>query len=331
MGTQPFDNYKNEGVEYDYIIGATVQVGGISKENISSILQLIKDEDLLAMFFKSVARGRVYPKVEYLNNKLHFTFGISLIDAEEHPTSKDIIKEIKDFIISLNKNIEDTDLNIKESDIKVDIITEEFDIYNVDKKLVTEGALSFTKGNNTVYIKLTEDGMVEHNVNNELIETYPFAKLKLIRECRQLIQDGYILGVILTEDTNVANRLDNPDEIKQELEQQIADVDEIQELKSELDNKLDELVEENLEIENKIVEFPVTEFTTKPLSSEDELNLTENLTNEQQDWILQYICDDIMDFEKLLRDFIITLSISTEPIISINEFIKQLRSIITSK
>ena len=198
----------------------------------------------------------------------------------------------------------------------------------MDKKLVTEGALSFTKGNNTVYIKLTEDGMVEHNVNNELIETYPFAKLKLIRECRQLIQDGYILGVILTEGTNVANRLDNPEEIKQELEQH---VDEIQELKSELDNKLDELVEENLEIENKIVEFPVTEFTTKPLSSEDELNLTENLTNEQQDWILQYICDDIMDFEKLLRDFIITLSISTEPIISINEFIKQLRSIITSK
>ena len=69
MSNQPFDNYKNMGVEYDYIIGASVKVEDMLEESISSILKLISDEDLLAMYFKSLARGRVYPKVEYLNNK----------------------------------------------------------------------------------------------------------------------------------------------------------------------------------------------------------------------------------------------------------------------
>lgn len=318
---QPYDMYKNE-VEFDYIIDANVKVEDVTNEVISSIIQLIRDEDLLAIYFKSVALGRVYTKVEYIDDKLQFIFGISLIDAPKQPTKKDIIKEVENFIFALNKNIEDIDLGIEESDIKMDIISENCNINNLDKKLVTEGTLSFKNENNQVYMKLTDDGMVEYNVNDELIETYPFAKLKLARECRKLIQDGYVLYETVDFD-----KIDNTEEIKQDLEQQISDVDEIQELKNELDNKIDNLVEENVEIDLPDT-FPTTEFTIKKLSIEDELDLEHNLTNEQQDWILAKLCDDILDFEKLLRDFIEVLSINTEPIISINEFIKEIKSMI---
>ena len=95
MSTQPFDYYKNKDVEYDYILNAVVNVGVIDDNITPAIIQLLNNEDLLDMYFEKVSLGRVYGKVEYINNKLHFVFGISLIDATERPTSKEVIKYIR--------------------------------------------------------------------------------------------------------------------------------------------------------------------------------------------------------------------------------------------
>ena len=74
MSNQPFNYYKNKDVEYDFILSASVNLGETSEEVLPEIISLIKDEDLLAMYFDKIALGRVYPKVEYLNGKLYFTY-----------------------------------------------------------------------------------------------------------------------------------------------------------------------------------------------------------------------------------------------------------------
>lgn len=253
MSSQPFDDYKNKGVEYDYILSASVKVDDLQYDSIISLIQFIKDEDFMAMYFTKIALGRVYTKVEYLNNKLHFTFGISLVDAKERPTSKDLIENIKDFILSLNKNIEQTpELKIKESDIKVEIITENKSLENIDKVLVNESAIQFNRGKDTQKLYLTSDGVVEKYHNDSLIGTMPFSKLGVIRESKSLVADGYELTLtgwqdIMTEATipNQNNdnqvtltKLDDKENVKQELQQEIQDVDELQALKDELEDKI---------------------------------------------------------------------------------------------
>lgn len=264
MSTQPFDYYKNKDVEYDYILNAVVNVGVIDDNITPAIIQLLNNEDLLDMYFEKVSLGRVYGKVEYINNKLHFVFGISLIDATERPTSKEVIKYIKDFILSLNKNVENKELNIKESDIKVDIITEnKYSLDNIDKKLVNESIVSFNRNNDVQSLSLTSDGIVERYANGVLCGTMPFSKLGIIRECKSLVADGYTLTWLesgfdkLNEATISTNQddnsvLDNPEQVKKDLEQNIKDVDEIQNLQNELEDKLDTL-NEDIESNNEYV------------------------------------------------------------------------------
>ena len=43
---QPFDDYKNKGVEYDYILSASVKIG-IVDNIIPNLINLLKDEDFL--------------------------------------------------------------------------------------------------------------------------------------------------------------------------------------------------------------------------------------------------------------------------------------------
>lgn len=258
MSKQPFDSYVNEGVEYDYILSASVNAGTI--ENIvPAIIQLLNNEDLLKIYFEKVALGRVYGKVEYINDKLQFTFGISLVDAEEKPTTKEILQNIKDFILSLNKNIENTELNIKESDIKMDIITEnKFDLDNIDKTLVNESVVSFNRNNDVQSLTLTSDGIIERYSNGILSGTFPFSKLGVVRECKSLVADGYTLTwtdrgtgslreATITNPNNDENKItlnDDPEQIKKDLQQDIKDVDEIQGLKDELEDKLNQLNED---------------------------------------------------------------------------------------
>lgn len=254
---QPFDDYKNKGVEYDYILSASVKIG-IVDNIIPNLINLLKDEDFLKIYFPDIALGRVYGKVEYINEKLQFTFGISLVDAKQRPTSKDLSQNIKDFILSLNKNIETPKLDIKESDIIVDIITENKNyLDNIDKKLVNEGKISFTRLNEVQSFELTSDGIVERYINGNLCNTMPFSKLGVLRECKALVTDGYTLTLntwqdvkteaeIKTDKNSIDNdiTLDNPEETKKELQQNIKDVEEIQNLKDELEDKLDTLNED---------------------------------------------------------------------------------------
>ncbi len=251
MSSQPFDSYKNKGVEYDYILQASVKLKEFNDDSKAQLSSLLTNEDFLGIYFTQIALGRVYSKYEYLNDKLHFTFGISLVDAPEKVTSKDLIDDIKEFILSLNKNIIQTPkLKIKEGDIKVEILSENKAIIdNIDKRLVNEGTISFTNGNNVQSLVLTSDGIVEKYVNNTLNNTMPFSKLGVIRECKSLIANGYSLTLkteaeIQNNNSDTSNVLDNPEQTKQELQQDIKDIDEIQDLKDELEDKLDTLYEE---------------------------------------------------------------------------------------
>lgn len=259
MSSQPFDDYKNKGVEYDYILSASVKVTKMTYNSLVTLMQLIKDEDFMAIYFTKIALGRVYGKFEYLNDKLHFTFGISLVDAKEYVSSKDLSTNIKDFILGLNKNIEQTpELKIKESDIKVEIISENKSIDNIDKVLVNESAIQFNRGNDTQKLYLTSDGVVEKYLNENLIGTMPFSKLGVIRESKSLLADGYTLtwvdrgtgnlneATITNPNNNDSISLDDdPEQIKQDLQQEIQDVEEIQTLKDELEDKLDTLNEDD--------------------------------------------------------------------------------------
>lgn len=250
MSSQPFDSYKNEGVEYDYILQASVKLEEFNDNSKAQLSSLLTNEDFLGIYFTQIALGRVYSKYEYLNDKLHFTFGISLVDAPEKVTSKDLIDDIKEFILSLNKNIIQTPkLKIKEGDIKVEILSENKAIIdNIDKRLVNEGTISFTNGNNVQSLVLTSDGIVEKYINNTLNNTMPFSKLGVIRECKSLIASGYSLTLKteaeIQNNIDNSNVLDNPEQTKQELQQDIKDIDEIQDLKDELEDKLDTLYEE---------------------------------------------------------------------------------------
>ena len=334
MGSQPFDYYKDKDVEYDFILSASVNLGETSEEVLPEIISLIKDEDLLAMYFDKIALGRVYPKVEYLNNKLHFTFGISLVDAKERPTSKDLIKNINNFILSLNKNLEDKDIKIKEGDIKVEVITENksnFD--NIDKVLVSENNLYFSRGNDTQRFKLTDDGIVEKYLNENLQETFPFSKLGLSRECKTLVTEGYTLTMKLNE-ANITNttatgsseddKLDisDPEKTKQDLQQNIKDVEEIQDLKNELDDKMANLMEESIKPNEK---FPSTDFSSEPILYQDldVETFNKELTPEQKAYINTYLgtIEEFVDAMLLLYN---EVGNGVDPMISIDDYVEEL-------
>ena len=265
MASQPFDYYKSKNVEYDYVLQATVKVKEFTSNDTLSLL--LNDEDLLGMYFPQVGLGRVYSKFEYFDDKLHFTFGISLVDARDTVNSKILEQDIKDFLISLNKNLEqEPKLKIKEGDIKVEILSENKELVdNLDKKLVTEGTLSFSKANEIQSLVLTSDGIVEQYRNQHLCNTIPFSKLGVIRECKGLLANGYTLTLsgwsdlkteaMINDKLNDDNQLplDNPDKTKEDLRQEIKDVEEIQDLKDELDAKVDMLYEDDTDSNEYVV------------------------------------------------------------------------------
>lgn len=330
MENQPFDYYKNKDVEYDVVLNADVNLDNVSYAYITEIIKLINNEDLLAMYFKDIALGRVYGKVEAIKSSLHFTFGISFIDAEKRPTSKDLLKDLKAFILSLNKNIEDTQINIKEGDVKVDILSENKNIYdNIDKVLVAENNLYFSRGNDIQSLKLTDDGIVEKYLNENLQETFPFSKLGITRECKTLITNGYSLtklneATITSNNTDTDTQLDlsDPEKTKQDLQQNINDVEEIQNLKNELDDKIDNLMEENKKPEEP---FPSTDFTNELMDYSDiDVNIfNDNLTNEQKAYINTYIgtIDDIVNAMLLLYE---EVGDTVYPMISLDDYIKEI-------
>ena len=334
MSNQPFDYYKNKDVEYDFILSASVNLGETSEEVLPEIISFIKDEDLLAMYFDKIALGRVYPKVEYLNGKLYFTFGISLVDAKERPTSKDLIKNINNFILSLNKNLEDKDIKIKEGDIKVEVITENKNNFdNIDKVLVSENTLYFSRGNDIQRFKLTDDGIVEKYLNENLQNIFPFSKLGLSRECKTLANEGYTLTMKLNE-ANITSttatgdgendKLDisDPEKTKQDLQQNIKDVEEIQNLKDELDDKMANLMEESI-IPNE--PFPSNDFSSEPVLYQDldVETFNKELTAEQKAYINTYLgtIEEFVDAMLLLYN---EVGNGIDPMISVDDYVEEL-------
>lgn len=202
MNSQPFDYYKNKGVEYDFILQACVKCDNFNKDTMDELNKLIFDEDFLGIYFPQVCLGGVYTKYNFQNNKLVIVFGITSVDKRDEITTKILIDDINNFIVSLNKNISQTPkLNIKEGDIEVDIVTENKEILdNIDKKLVSENKLILNRGNDRQYYYLTDDGIVEQYKNSKLESSFAFSKLGVIRECKKAFQEGYTL---LTEIDNV--------------------------------------------------------------------------------------------------------------------------------
>lgn len=328
MDNQPFDDYKNYGVEYDYIIEATVSVKAVHTSSISEIINLLKNEDFVKIYFKEVALGRVYGKVILkLDNTLYFKFGISLVDSDAKITSKALIKDVNEFILALNKNVATDSLNINKGDINVDIITENKNIIDYDKVLVNEGKLYFNKDTDKHLFKMTDDGVVEHYHNDNLTNSFPFAKLTLTRECKSLIQDNYI-PTILTEDMNdnaelKKDVLDNPNKVKQDIQNSIDAVDEIQAKQDELNDKLDNLLGESKS--DNYPEFPSNEFTEEPVIYDD-LNVetfNEYLTAEQKAYINAYIgtIDEFVQAMQLLYD---EVGDGVAPLISVNDYVKEI-------
>lgn len=328
MTEQPFDAYKNKGVEYDYIIDATASVKDLSDNDFQQIIFWLGDEDYVAQSFPKIALGRVYGKVSADDNLLKFKFGISLVDAVERPTDEELIDNIKDFILSLNKNIDNNELGIKEGGIKVNILAEnKININELDKALITEGTLYLTKESDTHSFKLTDDGIVEHYNNDNLNSTFPFAKLTLTRECKQLIQDGY-MPKVMTEDMNdnadiKKQIMDNPEKAKQDIQAEIDLVDELQAKQNELNAKLDNLLGESKS--DNYPEFPSNEFTEEPVIYDD-LNIetfNEYLTAEQKAYINAYIgtIDEFVQAMQLLYD---EVGDGVAPLISINDYVKEI-------
>ena len=119
----------------------------------------------------------------------------------------------------------------------------------LDKKLVKEGKLIFTKNNLNESFVLTDDGIIDHYINEYLEDSFPFSKLQLNRNTSKVIKEGYTLQ----EEDNNTNNTENVDLDKEEqdIKQDIEKVDQIQKLKDELDDKVDKLVNEDKKSEPK--------------------------------------------------------------------------------
>lgn len=119
----------------------------------------------------------------------------------------------------------------------------------LDKKLVKEGKLIFTKNNLNESFVLTDDGIIDHYINESLEDSFPFSKLQLNRNTSKVIKEGYTLQ----EEDNNTNNTQNVDLDKEEqdIKQDIEKVDQVQKLKDELDDKVDKLVNEDKKSEPK--------------------------------------------------------------------------------
>jgi len=323
---QPYDAYKNKNVEYDYILEAVVPVDTIHSETLPQIINLLKDEDLLKMYFKNVALGRVYGKVMLkLDQHLYFKFGISLVDADTKITSKELIKEVVEFILSLNKNVSTDNLNLNKGDINVEVITENKTVNDYDKIIVNEGKFCLGKDTDMHMFSMTDDGIIEHYHNEKLEDSFPFAKLTLTRECKSLTQNGYTLTRVvedLEKDKLKQDVLDNPDKVKQDIQASIDTVDEIQAKQDELNDKLNNLLGEEKEITER---FPSNDFSSEPVLYQD-LNIetfNEFLTAEQKAYINTYIgtLEEFVNAMQLLYD---EVGDGTSPMISIDEYVKEI-------
>lgn len=309
--SNPFDDYKDK-VNYNYILEAKMDYtlkGGNEDQQIDAseglekeVNKLIIDEDYNKIYFKDVELGRVYPKLEEIADTVDMTFGIVISDTNQKVTLQDLKEEIIEYMKNLDSNIdgvsvtgweneeenvEPTTVYLKGSDkITIEVIKEPkketVDLSNIDKKLVSEGKLIFKLNENTKSLVLNDDGQIEKYEEEKMKSTYPFAKKVVSSMVNEMLQEGYSL--IESEVKTSDGQTIDTDKEKERLEQANKDVDEISQMKKDIEDKVDDLVEESKQ--PKI--FESTDYTKQKLSKNDinEKPIKECLTPEQQNYII---------------------------------------------
>ena len=312
----------------------------------------MSNEDYLYEAFEDtgIARGRIYGEFsdkDVDESKLYFKLGISKQDATKELDTNEIKEYFEGFLENLDINTDSvsvTGWKNEEEDVEPTYVSlkitgkpnvnilktyteeKELDVSNIDRKLVMEGTLDFIKENNIKSITLNDDGIMELYENNKLVDTKPFSKLGIQRECKSIIQEGYI---IKNEDTNIdIQNIDEADleQTKQNIEQSMEKVDEIQDLKDQLQDKVDNLYNESKIEEEKIISFVSTPFTQQLLSTEEiyNLKLEEELTVEQ----VAYITKLFGSLDEFKNSLIQLTDIASMPpqihFISIDEYIKEM-------
>lgn len=349
-----FDDYKDE-VIYDYILLGKMpyklesdiknyepdfdQQSEAITQLEKQIENLLNNEDYLKDCFKKVGRGRVYAKLDKLDDELEILFGISKKEQEEEFNKEDIIEYIKLFLNDFDSDLdgvrvagfgseneedstEPCTIYLKrDGEVKVEnkSKTENKICYeDIDRKLVLENKLTFIKENNTINIKLSDEGKIEQYQENKLLSSKPFSKSTLVRECKLLEEKGYSL---LQEELPSDNKEKfDPEQTKKDLEQNIKDVDELQKLKDTLDDKVDTLMNESID---NISDFPSSEFSDKKIASIDftDLSFESDLTDEQKEWIQTNLDISIEELQEAMEQLINVLAVN-DPVISIDEYIR---------
>lgn len=153
-----------------------------------------------------------------------------------------------------------------------------------DRKLVSDGMLTFKNNDDIFTLGLLDDGTVNCTKNNVVESSQPFSKSSIIDIISSLLKEGYEL----CENTqNLSNdNIDKSiDDMTADIEQDIQKVDKLQSLKDELMDKVDNLVNESKKLETIDI-FESNDVSSKKLSYEDIDNLSDdNLTNNQKEYI----------------------------------------------
>lgn len=337
----PFDQYKDK-VDYDLILQGTFKFDIVGTDDevtpaedqiiwgtediFKYIDNLMSNEDYLYDWFKEtgIARGRIYPEFsdELINeDKLLFKFGISKLDAEKQLDSKDIQEQFEYWLENMaddvewqteagwsneEEDVEVTSVMLKrtsEPEVKVlkDDLTKKQESF--DKQLVYKGELYFKNNkNNFKHLVLTDEGNINIYDNDKLLETKVFSISTVNKLCEDFQNDGYDL-----------------DDMKQNLEDASGKIDELQNLKDEVEGKLDTLMNES--VENT---FPSTDITKEPLSysSFNEIDLDNQLTNEQKQWLIKNV-GTVEDLKAALSDLLLQFPNHNDPVISIDEYIEE--------
>lgn len=192
-----------------------------------------------------------------------------------------------------------------------------------DRKLVSDGILTFKNNDDIFTLGLLDDGTVNCTKNNVVESSQPFSKSSIIDITSSLLKEGYILS----EDTqNLSNdNLDKSiDDMTTDIEQDIQKVDKLQSLKDELMDKVDNLVNESKRIET-IDTFESNDISSKKLSYADIDSLcNDDLNNNQIDYICLHYgsLDTLKSSMKELYDLCGIL----DEIISLDDYINILKN-----
>ena len=190
----------------------------------------------------------------------------------------------------------------------------------LDKILVSTGKLDFKKYNMTESFVLNDDGVVEQYTNGNLIGSKPFSKKKKKKQCDTLITDGYQLS--LNNNLTESEELPSNEELdyqKDNIQQAIDKVDEIQDLKDTLEDKVNDLMNESLNSEKDSI-------YSKNLSYNElkDMKLEDNLTKDQIDYI-NGIFGDLDTLKTNMLDILKLFKFKNEELLSISDYINELK------